>query len=57
MIAEFEAMPWTNIFIGLCEAEIGIRIERSGEAAMRGLAHACVLPEAQNVGYSQLIDM
>ena len=57
VIAEFEAMPWTNIFIGLCEAEVGIRIERSGEAAMRGLAHACELPEAQNVGYSQLIDM
>ena len=57
VIAEFEAMPWTNIFIGLCEAEIGIRIERSGENAMRGLAHACALPEAQNVGYSQLIDM
>jgi DNA-binding SARP family transcriptional activator len=57
VIAEFEAMPWTNIFIGLCEAEIGIRIERSGESAMRGLAHACELPEAQNVGYSQLIDM
>ena len=57
VIAEFEALPWTNIFIGLCEAEIGIRIERSGESAMRGLAHASVLPEAQNVGYSQLIDM
>lgn len=56
VVAEFEAMPWTNIFIGLSEAEIGVRIERCGERALRGLEHACALPEAENVGYSETID-
>jgi DNA-binding SARP family transcriptional activator len=57
VVGSLEAFPGTNIYTGLARAEIAIRIERSGESAMRGLELACALPEAENVSLEETINV
>jgi DNA-binding SARP family transcriptional activator len=54
---DFEALDsGSNIFLGLAEAEIAIRIERDAAGGLRGLARARALPEAANVSYREWIE-